>query len=984
VENVMNKQKLTLVLAIFAALVLGILGFILGRGTSSSHDTPSSAQAVNPIPKAATRWTCSMHPQIKLKKPGKCPICAMALIPLKSGGANLGNREIKLSPLAEKLASIEVMPAIRKEFYMSVPIVGKVSLDETRSKKITARYAGRVDRLFVDYTGIQVKKDDHLFEIYSPQLINAQEELSQAIESAKAMKNSSIESIRKSSLQAVDASRDKLRLWGLTNAQIKKFEKTKIIMDHVTTYSPMEGVVIKKHVDEGSYLKEGSSIYSIASLDYLWIELDAYESDLQWLHYAQEVIFTTEAWPGEEFKGRISFIHPLLNDKTRTVKVRVNVQNKERRLKPDMFVRAEVRVNVNASGKVIDHALAGKWISPMHPEIISDKPGPCTVCGMDLVPAHEYGFYRNGEKTENPLLIPASAPLITGKRAVVYVKSLSKEGVYQGRTITLGLKAGDYYIVKSGLRQGDLVVTKGAFKIDSALQIQAKPSMMSLESKEKKQSLPTSFAFKKSLSQIYDIYDKISKELSKDSIKGLKSNTKHLVSILKEIKDDKEDSKTVEFWQSKSKEIELSLNVLKTSTSLKGARKNFEPLSIAMIETVQVLGTLDDINLAYCPMAFNDKGAYWLQKSSEVENPYFGSQMFHCGDIKKKFSHQVKTAGLSVKNQAILTSAFDDYLKVTEALSTDKKPKLAILKSILKKVQSINMDTMSEEVHLAYMKEAGVIKEAIELLTSSADLKLFRQQFSKVSKSIISLMKMFSFLKKDSFVLNCPMAFDGKGADWLQLSKEPKNPYLGLEMQGCGDLKSQFKAPVVNAKEPHKDHKMKTPAVEQKESLPVQPKKDDANMHKGHQHKKTPEVKKENPKAKPSVKLEIPGELLKVYLKVQKALSQDRFPDNQLEALTESLKLLKPSEKLSASMKKMYSSQKIAEVRSSFAELSNFLIDLSKKASFNQDINLAHCPMAFKGKGGYWLQTSDKVENPYFGSMMYRCGEVKKKITGSK
>ena len=152
--------------------------------------------------------------------------------------------------------------------------------------------------------------------------------------------------------KAVDASRDKLRLWGLTDEQIKNFEATKQIMDHVTTYSPMEGVVTTKHVDEGAYVKEGSVVYNISNLDYLWVELDAYESDLQWLHYAQEVSFTTEAWPGEEFKGRVSFIHPILNNKTRTVKVRVNVDNKDRRLKPDMFVRAEVRVNINAAGQV--------------------------------------------------------------------------------------------------------------------------------------------------------------------------------------------------------------------------------------------------------------------------------------------------------------------------------------------------------------------------------------------------------------------------------------------------------------------------------------------------------------------------------------------------------------------------------------------------------------------------------------------------------
>ena len=979
----MNKQKLTLLISIIGALTLGILGFIIGKGTGASSDT-TQAQVASAVAKEETVWTCSMHPQIKLKKPGKCPICAMDLIPLKPG-ASLGEREIKLSPLAAKLAEIEVMPVIRKEFYMKVPMVGKISLDETRSKKITARYAGRLDRLFVDYNGIQVKKGDHLFEIYSPQLINAQEELSQAIESAKSMKNSNIKTIRESSLKAVDASRDKLRLWGLTDEQIKKFEETKIITDHVTTYSPMEGVVVKKHVDEGSYVKEGSVIYSIASLDHLWVELDAYESDLQWLHYAQEVSFTTEAYPGEEFKGRISFIHPLLNDKTRTVKVRVNVQNKDRRLKPDMFVRAEIRVNVNASGKVIDKALSGKWISPMHPEIISDKPGPCTVCGMDLVPAHEYGFSRQDEKSDNPLLIPASAPLITGKRAVVYIKVSSKEGIYQGRTITLGLKAGDYYIVKSGLRQGDLVVTKGAFKIDSALQIQAKPSMMSFSAKEKQKTLPTSLGFKKTLSKLYDIYDKISKELSKDSTKNLKTNSDTLSALLQEIKVDEEDSKTSDFWNSKSKEIELSLNVLKTSSSLKEARKNFEALSIAMIETVQTLGTVDDINLAFCPMAFNDKGAYWLQKASEVENPYFGSQMFHCGDIKKKFTYQIKKAELSDKNQAVLSSVFEDYTKISELLAADKKPDLELFKSLLKKIQSVNMDTMSEEVHLAFMKDAGIIKKAVEKLAANSDLNAFRQQFSNVSASLISLMKLSSFLKKDSFVMNCPMAFDGKGANWLQLSKKAKNPYLGLEMQECGDVKSEFKAAVsVREKEPakspeaipdkskveqHKKHQMKKPESE--------------DPHAGHKMKEEKKELNEVPQAKVKEPV-FSNEALAVYLKIHKALSQDRFPESDKEKLLQGLTLINSPAEITAAVNKMYETKKIEEVRTAFQILSNFLIKAAEKGVLGQEVNMAHCPMAFKGKGANWLQAAETVENPYFGSMMYRCGEVKKKFARSK
>jgi Cu(I)/Ag(I) efflux system membrane fusion protein len=391
------------------------------------------------------------------------------------------------------------------------------------------------------------------------------------------------------------------------------------------------------------------------------------------------------------------------------------------------------------------------------------------------------------------------------------------------------------------------------------------------------------------------------------------------------------------------------------------------------------------LTLAFCPMAFNDKGAYWLQKSSEVENPYFGSQMFHCGDIKKKFTYQLKSAKLSDKNQAILSSAFEDYTKLSELLATDKKPDLEVFKSLLKKVQSVSMDTMSEEVHLAFMKDAGIIKEAVEKLSSNSDLNTFRQQFSKVSASLISLMNLSSFLNKDSFVMNCPMAFDGKGANWLQLSKEPKNPYLGLEMQECGDVKSKFKAAVP----------VKEKAIEKKpEAIPEKPKTD---PHKGHQMKKPEAVdphaghkmkeEKKELKKVPQVKVKEPifsDEALAVYLKIHKALSQDRFPETGQENLLKGLSKINSPDEASAAVKKMYKSKKIEEVRAAFQVLSNFLIKAAEKGRLGQEVNMAHCPMAFKGKGANWLQAGDRVENPYFGSMMYRCGEVKKKIAGSK
>jgi len=241
----------------------------------------------------------------------------------------------------------------------------------------------------------------------------------------------------------------------------------------------MGGIVIHKNATEGMYVNTGTPIYRVADLSRLWVKLDAYESDLPWIRYGQEVEFTTQAYPGQVFKGTISFIDPVLNDKTRTVKVRVNVDNSQGELKPQMFVKAIVHSQVAGVGKIMAAELAGKWICPMHPDVVKTQAGSCDICGMDLVTTESLGYVKADTPEKAPLVIPVSAPLITGKRAVVYVQVPNTEKpTYQGREIVLGPRAGDYYIVKSGLAEGEIVVTNGNFKIDSAMQIQAKPSMM--------------------------------------------------------------------------------------------------------------------------------------------------------------------------------------------------------------------------------------------------------------------------------------------------------------------------------------------------------------------------------------------------------------------------------------------------------------------------------------------------------------------------
>jgi Cu(I)/Ag(I) efflux system membrane fusion protein len=404
----------------------------------------------------------------------------MDLIPLSiDSAAGTTARELVISEEAAKLMEIETSVVQRKFVTNEIRMVGKIDYDETRVKNITAWVPGRIDRLYVDFTGITVNKGDHMVYLYSPQLISAQAELLQASKAASSIRIGTSDLVTRSTLATLEAAREKLRLLGLDDEQIKNIESSSEPQTHITINSPMSGIVIHKNATEGMYVDTGTPIYRVADLSRLWVKLDAYESDLPWIRYGQEVEFTTQAYPGQVFKGTISFIDPVLNDKTRTVKVRVNVDNSEGKLKPQMFVKAVVRSKVAAGGRVMAAEMAGKWICPMHPDVVKAKAGTCDICGMDLVTTESLGFVKTETPEKAPLVIPASVPLITGKRAVVYVRLPNRElPTYEGREIVLGPRAGDYYIVESGLDEGEIVVTNGNFKIDSAMQIQAKPSMM--------------------------------------------------------------------------------------------------------------------------------------------------------------------------------------------------------------------------------------------------------------------------------------------------------------------------------------------------------------------------------------------------------------------------------------------------------------------------------------------------------------------------
>ena len=468
-KQFLNDHKITMGL-VLVAFLLGSW-FTGGEPTSESvnHNTHSTSSQV---------WTCSMHPNVQLPESGQCPICLMDLIPLeKESGSGINPNQLSLSEDAVKLADIETVAAAYGKAEMEIQLSGKVVYDESRIRNITAWVPGRVERMFVDYTGITVNKGDHMIELYSPDLYAAQEELIQA-RKLIGVGSSQSASYQKSMESNLLAAREKLRLMGLVDAQINAIEKGDTPTDVITVYSPMSGVVIQKNGVEGAYVKTGTNIYTIADLDRVWVILDAYETDLPWLAFGQDASFTTEGIPGKTFIGRIAFIDPVVDEKTRTVKVRINVANPDGQLKPGMFVHGSIQASIGGEGKAINPELANKWVCPMHPEVVQAESGSCPICEMDLVKSESMGIVHTSGHSKDNLLIPASAVLRTGNRAIVYVRVPADEPTFEGRVIILGPRVGDKYVVKSGLTAGEKVVVKGNFKIDSAMQISAKPSMM--------------------------------------------------------------------------------------------------------------------------------------------------------------------------------------------------------------------------------------------------------------------------------------------------------------------------------------------------------------------------------------------------------------------------------------------------------------------------------------------------------------------------
>lgn len=439
---------------------------------------------------AQGEWTCSMHPQIRRSMPGQCPICGMDLVPVSQE-----------STAVENQPGIETELVAYRELSKEIRTVGKIDYHEARVADITARIAGRVDRLYADFTGITVKKEDHLVDIYSPDLIVAQEELIRQAEALEQAKTIASPSRRAEESRMLEAARTKLRLWGMLPGQVEEIRKSGKSQTHLTIHAPIGGTVIEKAIREGQYVQEGNLLYRIADFAELWLYLDIYESDLGWVRYGQLVRVTVEAFPGERFEGMVTFINPFLDDQTRTVKVRVNLKNPEKKLKPAMYATATIRVRLQSDGTPEPTGLEGKYVCPMHPEVIRDDAGRCSLCGMPLervpasprkdwapipeAPNHQQAQDGPLAPAGHSLAIPASAVLDTGRRKVAF--RIDENGHAHLVELEVGPRAEgtndagrpqSYYPVLAGLHAGDKLVVRGGFLLDSQRQIEGKPSLL--------------------------------------------------------------------------------------------------------------------------------------------------------------------------------------------------------------------------------------------------------------------------------------------------------------------------------------------------------------------------------------------------------------------------------------------------------------------------------------------------------------------------
>ena len=590
IQNIKNNYKLVIGVFIVGLLFGWVFFHSSGKMTAPTQELSEhedhAAEEENQI------WTCSMHPQIKMDKFGKCPICAMDLIPVtsvSSTGDDVDPNEIVMTESAAKLASIQTMVVTKGVPNKTVYLNGKVQADERNIAELTARFGGRIEKLFVNFTGQNVARGEKLATIYSPGLVTAQRELLESLFFKET----------RPSLYA--AAKGKLKLWDLTDDQISAIEEKGDPQIYFDILSPISGTITMRHVALGDYVKEGIALFKVIDLTQVWVLFDAYESDLPWIKLGDKIDFTLQALPGKTFSEKVTYIDPFINGQTRVAKVRVEVSNPKMTLKPEMF-----------STGLLESKFA--------------------------------------ESSSN-IIVPKSSILWTGKRAVVYVKVQDRESPsFLYREVVLGPEAGAFYVISEGLEEGEEIAVNGVFKIDAASQLQGLPSMMNpgggagstphdmskMDSRPgiKEVSVETDPQFKSQLTEVFQSY-LIMKDAFVASDATLVSESAKIVgSTLEKVDMGLLQGDVHMMWMEQLGILEKTIGSIGNFLDIEKQRIEFDLFNLTFYDSLKIFGLSNTTAYSqFCPMAFDNKGAYWFSDSKEIRNPYFGDMMLECGEV---------------------------------------------------------------------------------------------------------------------------------------------------------------------------------------------------------------------------------------------------------------------------------------------------------------------------------------------------------------
>lgn len=435
-----------IILSIIILALLGIAAyFSYVKWIHPSNKTNKSTSSENTDPDIA-HYHCGMHPYITSDKPGRCPICGMDLTPVYKDKGNSSKGIVQIDPAMVQNIGVKTEVVKKRKLTRTIRTSGIVGYDETKQTVITTKFSGYIEKLYVDYTGKFVQQGQALFEIYSPDLVAAQQEYLQAIRYSKKTQSVNDSSISNELLQSA---KKKLLYWDISPAQIKELEQTSNIKKTLTIYSPFSGIVIEKNIFEGMQVQAGMNLLKLADMSRMWIYADIYEDELSWVKIGDKANIELPDKAEKPITGKIDYIYPYLQDQTRVAKVRISAPNKNLLLKKDMYVTVNIIPTVSI----------------------------------------------------NAIAVPEQAVIHSGKRDVVVI-SLG-EGKFMSMEVKLGALADGYYEIKEGLKEGDVIVTSSQFLIDSESNLKSGTSSMhgmhgmdmggtKMEDKNKKQNMSDS------------------------------------------------------------------------------------------------------------------------------------------------------------------------------------------------------------------------------------------------------------------------------------------------------------------------------------------------------------------------------------------------------------------------------------------------------------------------------------------------------------